>query len=268
MNKRSRPDYENNEAYRDWFFNLQPDSGDRHIQGFFIPAGDATTNVVNRLINISATTRATDDSSTLVIDASPDTQDGFVARNVTDGSRLMMKLVDFSATNAPMNIEPAKQNDKFWVWEDWNDSYVLPSTQTLWAGNMQEYTLPAAYYPDQQSLFDIMKEVTNGMATFVFNGAELVTYTGPKPIILPLSPNFSPAYYKAHNAVTVVDSVSIVPSNISGLYVTDNPAEFVISSSINGVSPQMNVLPPLNVLDYLAYKLGFLSASVKNEGLP
>jgi hypothetical protein len=265
MNK--RPHFaENDESYRDWYFNVKPDTGDRLIEGYFLPAsGDASANLVNRLVNVAVASKPVDDISTCIIDVDPSSQDGFVATDIEDGNyRLMMKLVDFTAVNAPINIEEPKQNDRFWVWEDWDGSPALQSTELLWAGNMKEYKIPAAYYPDQQSLFDIMKDLTADTVKFDFDSAELVTYTGDKPLILPLSANFSPTYYKSRTSVDIVDSNSTVPSNISGLVVVE-PSEFVISSSINGAAVQMKVQNPEYVLDYLAVKLGFTSTNVVNK---
>jgi hypothetical protein len=265
MNKRARLQ-DGDEGYREWFFNVRPDTGDRNIEGFFFPAsGETSTNLVNRLVNVAASSKAVDDSSECVIDVDPNSQEGFVATDLEAGYRLMMKLVDFTAVNAPMNIEAAKQNDKFWVWEDWNGSLAVPSTQSLWAGNMTEHKIPDGYYPDQQSLFDAMKELTNDEVKFVFDSSELVTYTGNKPIVLPMSANFSPAYYKSRSSVAVVDSFSTVPSNVSGLIVVDQPTEFVIASSINGAAIPMKVQNPEYALDYLAVKLGLTSTLVANK---
>lgn len=189
-----------------------------------------------------------------------------MATDIEDGNyRMMMKLVDFTAVNAPINIEPFKENDKFWIWEDWDGSPAIASSDVLWNGNLTEHKIPAAYYPDQQSLFDIMKEVTSDGAQFTLDSSELVTYTGSKPLILPLSVGLKPEYYKTRNLVDVVDSISVVPDNISGLSVSSQPTDFVISSSVNGVNMPMNVLNAPFVLDYLAVKLGFTSTNIVNK---
>lgn len=265
MNKRPRFG-ESDESYRDWYFNVQPDTGDRLIEGFFLPrSGDPSETLVNRLVNVAIASKPVDDSNTCVIDVDPSSQDGFVATNIDGGNyRLMMKLVDFTAVNAPINVEAARQNDTFWVWEDWDGSASVQSTKALWAGTMKEYKLESAYYPDQQSLFDAMKDVTSDTVKFVFDSSELVTYTGDKPLILPFSANFSPEYYKTRTAVDIVDSIGTVPANISGL-VVDQPSEFVISASINGAAVPMKVQNPEYVLDYLAVKLGFTSTNVANK---
>lgn len=266
MNKR-RQYADGDESYRNWYYNIKPDTGDRLIEGYFLPdSGDTSATLVNRLVNVAEASKPVDDSSTCVIDVDPLSQDGFVATDIDGGNyRLMMKLVDFTATNAPINIESAKQNDKFWVWENWDGSASLQSTEALWAGNMKEYKLETAYYPDQQSLIDAMKDLTSDTVKFVFDSSELVTYTGDKPLILPLTANFSPEYYKARSAVDIVDSSGIVPANIWGLIVNTIPSEFVIAASINGAAVTMKVQNPEYVLDYLAVKLGFTSTNVINK---
>lgn len=269
MSKRTRYEGDTQESYRDWYFNLKPSLSDtdvREIKGFFLPnTEDRDAALVNRLINLAAESNPVDASTECVIDVAPDTQDGFIA-TVPEGSngRLMMKLLDFTAVNAPLNIEPLKQNDKFWIWEDWDGSPAVPSSTALWNSDIREYTIPTAYYPDQQSIIDTMKDLTADQVQFTFDSSELLTYTGAKPLILPLSPNFNPAYYKQRNLVNVVDSVGTVPSNISGLNAI-RPNEFVISSSINGVAVPMSVDNPEFGLDYLAIKLGFTSTTAINK---
>lgn len=268
MNKRALYDG-GDESYRSWYFNVKPNTGDRLIEGYFLPpTEDTASNLVNGLVNVAVVSTPVDDSNVCVIDVDPTSQDGFVATDIDDGNyRMMMKLVDFTAVNAPLNIEPVKQNDTFWVWSDWDGSASILSTDALWNGTMAEYKIPSAYYPDQQSLFDVMKDLTTDadVVQFAFDSSELVTYTGTKPLILPLSAKFSPTYYKSRNVVDVVDSISTVPLNISGISVLDQPTEFILTSSINGVAVPMKVQNPEYALDYLAVKLGFTRTNIVNK---
>ena len=267
MPKRARSAPE--DSFNDWFFNITPDSGEREIQGFFIPSvEDKTQSLVNRLVNIASGSKPVDDAHTLTIDADPETVSGFTANNVVDSDyRLMIKLVDFKAVNSPINISPEQSNNKFWLWENWDGSPNVVPSSTLWQGNIVEYKIPTGYYPEQEDLFSIIKKVSGDKVTFTLDATNLVTYTGDKPLILPLSPNFDPSYYKARTQVNVVDSVGSVPGNISGLITDGSPSEFIISSSVNSLGIPMNVANPPYGLDYLAVKLGFTSTGTDSKSL-
>ncbi|MGL5745509.1 MAG: hypothetical protein ACRCXX_10210 [Cetobacterium sp.] len=227
-----------------------------------------------RLVNTVQSNLPLNNYTECNIDVDPMTNRGFVVDKLAyeddqddeeydTQHRLMLKCDNFLANNSPLNVATRLNNTKFWVWDNWtNDDMTFKPSSVLWQQTFKEYNLDDGFYPDQTSLINGMKGKTNGTVDFSFNAAtQLLTYTGTKPLLLPISDTFDPAYYKARPNVIVVDSVNTVTSNIAGIELGPEQANFYVTKTVNGQYIKVTYSDPDYKLDLLAVKLGFLAST-------
>lgn len=166
-----------------------------------------------------------------------------------------------------MNVSSIRKNNVFWVMDDWAGGVVTQlSWSQLWQKTWKKCVLKNAYYPDQVSLTQAMQQLDSSIS-FEWNTAtQLVTYTGSKPIMLPITQDADPAYYIARASIPITQTFNVVPPNAT--FKPDQPtspnAYFSCVETVNGVSVPLVYETPDYALDSLYVKLGFVGGSATN----
>lgn len=248
-----------NASVLDWYYLIKPNTGSRIFIGTFQEYDPLDNLVIEKLINKQSDYRPPTNYHECRIDVSPDTFAGF---NSADPNHQLMLTVDgFSMTNTPRTIATELNNNKFWVWENWNGS-TTPQPSSIWSSQtIVEKTMISAYYPDQQSIFEQMREQSADV-NFVFDkSTQLLTYTGTKPLILPVTSDFNPLYYKSNTNVVVTNTFDVVPPGKLGPIIGTNASKTIWDDKVNGETISWKYCNPKFRLDTIANKLGFMSGS-------
>lgn len=241
-------------------FNIFPNTGNRRIYGQFSNVSDNdVTYLSHMLTERSELTQPPDYSNCRIIVDESEQRQGF--KSADPNYKLMLQIENFTAANSVFNISETLNNNRFWVWENWNGIIETLPSRIVWQNDMVEYSLESAFYSSQASICREMNSLTPEVV-FSFNkNTLLITYQGTKPLILPFSTGFTPTYYKARPNISVTSSVNAIPPNVNLPVTVGTPTNFVFDATVNGQAINMTYYDPAFVTDYLAYKLGFMCGS-------
>lgn len=247
-----------NQSFQEWYYQLQPGTGPRTVFVKFEQQNPLENNVITRLINKQTEFRPPTSYTSGFIDVGPDCIFGF--QSMDPDYQLMMSPKRFICQNTPRNINISLYNTYFWVQDNWDGSTTPLGSATMWNKTWRKVNITPGYYPDQLTLTTEMKQ-QDAAVSFSFNNAtNLLTYNGTKPILLPLTRNFDPDFYKNRPAVAVTNTFNAVPTNKTAGVIT-NASTTVWDNTVNGASVPWKYLDPEFRLDTLANKLGFFGGS-------
>ena len=258
MLKRSYTDFSTNH------FNIYPDTGDRRLFGQFSDLKEFGTTFLQRMTNLQSSLLPAPNysSANITVDESEQRQ-GF--RSADSSYKLMMRINNFTAVNAVPNINKEHNNNKFWVWKDWNGSIETLPSRIVWQSDIQAYELETAYYSSQMKIVSAMNALSSDVLFTFDPHTQYLIYNGTKPLILPWSTNFDPAFYKNRPNLSVTAAVGAFPSNVHLNVDLIDPSNIVFDATVNGKIVEMFYYDPAFVADYLAYKLGFACGSKDNK---
>jgi len=251
-------------GYVDHYFNLSPNDNPRYFQTIF---GD-DLNIMQRSMTSHASPEPLNKYATKKYVVDPNGQQkGFrpIRSQKHPKARMMLRCIEFTCVNSPMNVSTVRQNNKFWVMTSWAGGAVQQlAWSDLWQQTWRECTLTDAYYPDQKSIIDQMASQDTAVS-FTWNAqTQIVQYTGSKPLLIPITPGATPTYYSSRPAVTVTQTTNVVPPNYSGVQQPTSPAFFTCVQTVNGESIPLTFQTPDYFLDSLIVKLGFVGGSTTN----
>jgi hypothetical protein len=253
-------------GYGTHYFNIEADSRPRTFQTIF----GKDLSIMTRALVGQSTPQALNDYSTETVVVDPEGRNrGFkpVISDKTPSARMYLRCTEFSCCQTPMNISATRRNNRFWVMDDWAGGAITQlSWSNLWQKTWKECILDDAYYPDQTALTDAMI-LKDASLSFTWNKAtQVITYTGSKPLMLPITYDADPAFYTARAAIPVTQTFNSVPANATFDPVAPSApsAYFSCIETVNGVAVPLLYRTPEYALDSLQVKLGFVGGSSNN----
>lgn len=243
-------------SLRDWYFKLEPFTGARQAEGYFINEQKYTTKPAwffDRMINAAPDEDllAPEEFDKCVIDLSPSDSMGI---DIDAKRHTFMRIVEFKMDNTPINIANSMNNTEF--------ATVMPAPGspqlTLNEFNTQPWqvqNLPPGFYPDHQAILEAMRGI-DGTVLFEFTPRQTLRYTGSSILLLPVKGTIQ--YIVDHPAITCASVLGDVPANVSGLTQTNAAgvnATFV--TSVNSTNLSVSFSKMWDYQDSLAAKLGF-----------
>lgn len=241
------------------YYNLTPASGSRAIDSF-IPDSDPA--LAQRFITAVEQPIAPNDYTGGIIDIQGDgtTQRIMKPKEIVSNYVVMGRVQAFAAVNSGMNISDRDwmRNNTFWVFDDWNQDLGQISIETLMTQNWRKCVIPNGPYIAQDRLIQQMKALSNEV-TFEWLPSMRLKYTGTKPIMLPITPDYTFEYLKEHNNFDIVSQTDTIPSNVSGLAQPTGAsvANTTYTVSVNGVNLPLQYETPEFWAYALFHKLGY-----------
>lgn len=247
---------------REAYFNVTPESEPRIIYGTFSSQKDYDTQVVNYIATKHSERAPPVAYNFCEIDVNPgEPVKGFMC-TAADHS-LNLSLIKFTAVNAPRNISSNMKNNYLWTWDSWDGTITNVPSSTLWSNTMTKLEIQEGFYDSQLAIINGFTNL-DPTITFQFDKSlQLMTYTGSKPLILPFSTGFDPAFYRLRPNISVTNTIGSVPSNVVNIESPDVGAT-VFDSAVNGDNVTLKYFDPAYILDYLASYLGYTSGSMNN----
>lgn len=239
------------------YFKLTPISGSRPVDLVF---GNTDVELQQRFVTKVNQPINPNDYSVGVVDFDTygSTQPFMVPKVPVPNHFIMARINSFQAVNAGTTISdfPWMRNNKFWVLDNWSGSLEDYTFDQLRAQPWRLCTIPNGSYLAQDQLVKAMKLLQPDIE-FEWLPDSRMKYTGQKPLMFPITPDFTFEYLATHDQFVINQTQLIVPGNVSGITQPVSPSNVTYTTEVNGVAPQLSYVTPLDWAYSLLTKLGF-----------